>query len=76
MSSDSRPVEVVAHDVDEVQRLRHGRHVVRLVDRLPSSRDCGGQDESVLVELGTHLAEELGVVLAILREARAIVSAS
>lgn len=38
-------VEVVGHDVDEVQVAREGRDVVGPVDRVSSGGDGGGEDE-------------------------------
>jgi len=63
---DSRSVEVVGHDVYKVQGLCHGGHVVGLVNGFPPCRHRSGQEETVLVKLGTQFAKELGVVFPIL----------
>ena len=63
---------IVTHQVDEVERLCHGGHVVGVVNGLVAGRDGGRDQEVVFVELASHLAEESGVVFLVLREARTV----
>ena len=65
---------VVGHEVDEVQSLCHRRHVVGLIDGLEPSRDGGSQQEAVLVELGSHLPQELGMVLLVFGKSGTVIS--
>ncbi len=53
---------IVAHQVDEVERVGHGGHVVGVVDGLVAGRNGSRDHEVMLVELASHLAEESGVV--------------
>lgn len=64
---------IVAHQVDEVKGLSHGGHVIAVVDGVVARRDSGGDHQVVLLELGSHLPEELGMVLLVLGKPGAIV---
>ena len=63
---------IVAHQIDEVQRLCHSGHVVGVVDGLVAGRDGGRDQEVVFIKLASHLAEEGGVVFFVLREPRTV----
>jgi len=65
-------VVIVAHQVDEVQSLSHGGHVVGVVDGLVAGRDGGRDQEVVFVELDAHLPEKGSVVLLVFREPRTV----
>ena len=49
-------VEIIAHQVDEIQSLRHGCDVVGLVDGVKPGRDCCSDHEVVLVEFCSHFS--------------------
>lgn len=68
-------VEVVGHEVDEVERLGEHGHVVGHVDDVLARAHGRGQHEAVRLERGPHLAQQLAeVVLVHTGEAGAVVA--
>ena len=67
---------VVAHEVDEIQSLGHGRNVVAVVDGGVAGRDGRSDHQVVLVKLASHLSQELGMVLLVLWKSRTVCSAA
>ena len=69
-------MEIIRHDVNEVQSFRHGFHLISLVNGIFASRDGGSQQQTMPVKNGSEFSQKLGEVLFVLRFARAISSAS
>ena len=69
-------MEIVAHQVDEVQSLRHGCDVIGLVDGVEPGRDSCSDHQVVFVEFGSHFTKKESMVLAVFRKSGTVLPAT